>query len=257
MTPRTALVTGGSRGIGLGIVERLVADGCRVAINGVRDAEAVAPTVERLRSEGADVVYVRGSVADPAERASIVEGTLEAFGRIDVLVNNAGITSPGRLDILVATEENFDLVMATNLKGPFFLTQLVANRMIAQREEDPGFTGTIVNVTSMNAIMATVNRGDYCISKAGMSMASTLWTARLAEFGIDVFEVRPGIIATDMTAPVTAKYDKLIAEGLTLQRRWGQPDDIGAVVAAMVRGDMPYATGQVVTVDGGLTVRVF
>ena len=254
MTAKAALVTGGSRGIGLGIVKHLVADGYRVAINGVRDESLVAPTLDELRSAGADVVYAGGDVSETEARAEIMKTTLDAFGRIDVLVNNAGITSPGRKDILEATEESFERVIGVNLRGPFFLAQAAANQMIRQREQEPEFRGVIVNITSINSIVATVNRGDYCLSKAALSMGTKLWATRLAEFDIDVFEIRPGIIATDMTAPVTEKYDKLIAEGLTLQRRWGQPADIGSAVAALVRGDVPYATGQVITVDGGLTM---
>jgi NAD(P)-dependent dehydrogenase (short-subunit alcohol dehydrogenase family) len=251
---KAALVTGGSRGIGLGITKHLVADGFRVAVNGERDESLVAATLDELRRAGADVIYARGDVSDTAARASIMERTLDAFGRIDVLVNNAGITSPGRKDVLEATEESFERVIGVNLRGPFFLAQAAANQMIAQREREPDFRGTIVNITSINSIVATVNRGDYCLAKAALSMGTKLWATRLAEFDIDVFEIRPGIIATDMTKPVTAKYDKLIAEGLTLQKRWGQPDDIGSAVAALARGDIPYATGQVLTVDGGLTM---
>ncbi len=254
MTNKAALVTGGSRGIGLGIVERLIADGYRVAINGVRDESAVADTLARLRDGGADVVYLQGNVGDTQQRDRLVPGTVETFGRIDALVNNAGITSPGRKDVLVATEDAFDQVIGVNLKGPYFLTQAAANQMVAQKEQEPDFRGTIVNVTSINAVVATTNRGDYCLSKAGLSMATKVWAARLAEFDIDVFEIRPGIIATDMTSPVTEKYDKLIAGGLTLQKRWGQPADIGSAVAALVRGDIPYATGQTLNIDGGLTI---
>jgi len=254
MTAKAALVTGGSRGIGFGIAKHLVADGYRVAINGEREDSQVADALDELRGGGTDVIYTRGDVSRTEARAKIMADTLEAFGRLDVLVNNAGITSPGRKDILEATEEGFERVIGVNLRGPFFLAQAAANQMIAQREQEPDFRGTIVNITSINSIVATVNRGDYCLSKAALSMGTKLWATRLAEFDIDVFEIRPGIIATDMTKPVTAKYDKLIAEGLTLQKRWGQPDDIGSAVAALARGDIPYATGQVLTVDGGLTM---
>ncbi len=254
MTTKAALVTGGSRGIGFGIAKHLVANGYRVAINGEREDSLVADTLDELRSPGADVIYARGDVSDTDARARIMAQTLDAFGRLDVLVNNAGITSPGRKDILEATEAGFERVVGVNLRGPFFLAQAAANQMIRQREQEPDFRGVIVNITSINAIVATVNRGDYCLSKAALSMGTKLWATRLAEFNIDVFEIRPGIIATDMTTPVTEKYDKLIAEGLTLQRRWGQPEDIGSAVAALARGDIPYATGQVLTIDGGLTM---
>lgn len=256
MNERVALVTGGSRGIGLGIARRLVADGWRVAINGRRPDDVVAPVVDELRGAGTEVIYVRGDISVAEARRSIVERTLAAFGRIDSLVNNAGIASPGRLDFLEATEEAWDLVLETNLKGPYFLTQAVARVMIEQRAADPGFRGRIVTISSVNATVASVRRGDYCASKAGLSVATKVFAARLAEYGIDVFEVRPGLIATDMTAPVKEEYDALIAEGLTLERRWGTPDDLGRVVAALLRGDLPYATGQVLVVDGGFTVDV-
>jgi len=256
MNGRVALVTGGSRGIGLGIARHLVAEGWRVAINGRRPDDVVAPVVEELRAAGTEVIYVRGDISDTETRRSVVERTLATFGRIDALVNNAGITSPGRLDFLEATEEGWDLVLATNLKGPYFLTQAVARVMIEQRASDPGFRGRIVTISSINATVASVQRGDYCVSKAGLSIATKVFAARLAEYGIDAFEVRPGLIATDMTMPVKEKYDALITEGLTLERRWGTPDDLGRAVAALLRGDLPYATGQILVVDGGFTVDV-
>jgi 3-oxoacyl-[acyl-carrier protein] reductase len=256
MTARVALVTGGSRGIGLGIARHLVADRWSVAINGRRRDEIVAPVVEDLRASGGDVVYIRGDVSQAEARQAIVERTMERFGRIDALVNNAGITSPGRKDFLEATEEAFDEVVATNLKGPYFLAQAVARVMIGQRAADAAFRGRIVNISSINATVAAVSRGDYCMSKAGLSIATRVMAARLAEHGIDCFEVRPGLILTDMTAPVKEKYDRLIGDGLTLERRWGIPDDVGSVVAAALRGDLPYSTGQILVVDGGFTVDV-
>jgi 3-oxoacyl-[acyl-carrier protein] reductase len=256
VTARVALVTGGSRGIGLGIARHLVADRWSVAINGRRQEDMVAPVVEDLRASGGDVVYIRGDVSQAEARQAIVERTMERFGRIDALVNNAGITSPGRKDFLDATEEAFDEVVATNLKGPYFLAQAVARVMVGQRAADPTFRGRIVNISSINATVAAVSRGDYCVSKAGLSIATRVMAARLAEHGIDCFEVRPGLILTDMTAAVKDKYDRLIADGLTLERRWGLPDDVGSVVAAALRGDLPYSTGQILVVDGGFTVDV-
>ena len=248
-----ALVTGGSRGIGLGIVRRLAADGYRVAINGVREESAVADRLEELRRDGAEVVYCQGDVANREEREAVLSATREAFGGIDLLVNNAGIAPPTRNDVLEATEEDYELVMRTNLQGPYFLTQAVARMMIAQREAEPEVRRAIVNVGSMSATVVSTNRGEYCLSKAGTAMATQLWAVRLAEYGIDCYEVRPGIIRTDMTAAVTEKYDRLIAEGLTVQPRWGTPEDLGSAVAALARGDIPYAPGQVLHVDGGLT----
>ena len=253
MTARSALVTGGTRGIGRGIAERLLSEGYRVVINGTRPADAVADVVDELSELGA-VTYVAANIADSAAREHLVSETLRAVGRLDVLVNNAGITSPGRKDMLEATEDGLDLVLAVNLKGPFLLTQSLAKHMIEQREIDPEFRARIVNVTSISAVLATTNRSEYCISKAGLSMTTKLWATRLADHGIDVFEVRPGVIRTDMTAPAAEKYDALIADGLTLERRMGTPADVAAVVSALAAGSIPYSTGEVITVDGGLTV---
>lgn len=253
---RVALVTGGSRGIGLGIARRLAAEGWTLAVNGRRPDADVAPVLDELRAAGAPgAAYLRADVAEPAERATLVPRTVAAFGRLDALVNNAGITSPGRLDFLDAREDAFDLVVATNLKAPYFLAQAAACQMIAQREADPGFRGKIVNVSSMNATVVSVNRGDYGMSKAGLSSATQTMAVRLAPFGIDCYEIRPGLILTDMTAPVKDKYDRLIEAGLTQERRWGLPDDVGRVAAAAIRGDLPYSTGQVLVVDGGFTIK--
>jgi NAD(P)-dependent dehydrogenase (short-subunit alcohol dehydrogenase family) len=253
---RVALVTGGSRGIGFGIARCLVAEGWRLVINGRRPDAAVADALEELRAGGGVVSYVRADVSDPRARRRLLEKALEAHGRIDALVNNAGITSPGRLHFLDASEEAFDLVISTNLKAPYFLAQAVAATMIKQRQEDADFRGRIVNITSVNATVVAPNRGDYCLSKAGLSMGTKVMAVCLAEHGIDCFEVRPGIIATDMTAPVRERYDQLIAGGLTLEQRWGEPEDVGKAVAALLRGDLAYATGQVLTVDGGLSIGV-
>ena len=171
-------------------------------------------------------------------------------------MNNAGVAPLERADILEAGEDSFDRLIAVNLRGPYFLTQRVARRMAEASRCDPDFSGAVVFVTSVSAAVASVNRGDYCLSKAGLAMAARLWAVRLAEFRIPVYEVRPGVIRTDMTSAVTEKYDRLFADGLALERRWGTPDDVGAAVAALLRGDLPYATGQVLTVDGGLSVPV-
>jgi NAD(P)-dependent dehydrogenase (short-subunit alcohol dehydrogenase family) len=178
----------------------------------------------------------------------------DRFGSLNVLVNNAGVAPQVRADILEASEESFERVMRINLQGPYFLTQSVANWMIRQRGADASFEGCVVNISSISATVASPNRGEYCISKAGVSMASKLWAVRLGEYDIPVYEVRPGVIRTDMTSTVQTKYDKLFAQGLAVQARWGMPEDVGKIVAALVRGDMPYATGQVITVDGGLTL---
>jgi NAD(P)-dependent dehydrogenase (short-subunit alcohol dehydrogenase family) len=173
---------------------------------------------------------------------------------LNVLVNNAGVAPKERKDILDASEESFEYILKTNLQGPYFLTQAVANWMISQKEADASYQGSIINISSMSSTVASVNRGEYCISKAGISMASLLFASRLGEFDIPVYEVRPGVIATDMTAFVQEKYDRLIEGGLTVQKRWGTPEDIGKAVAALSRGDFPYSSGSVIMVDGGLTI---
>ena len=235
---RIALVTGGTRGIGLGIAQALQRDGFEIAACGLR------PTCEQQ-----DFFYCQCDVGDRAARARMLAAIRQHFGGLHVLVNNAGIAPKERRDILDATEESFEQVVRTNLQGPYFLTQAVAKWMIEQK------TGCIINVSSVSATVVSVNRGEYCISKAGVAMATQLWAARLGEFGIPVYEVRPGVIKTDMTAGALEKYDKLFGEGLAIQRRWGMPEDVGKAVAALARGDFPYSTGQVIMVDGGLTIQ--
>lgn len=249
-----AFITGSSRGIGLGIAEHLAKKGFDLAINGVRDETAVAEVLAQLRALGADVIYCRGSIAVSDERAAMLAQIKGHFGRLNLLVNNAGIAPSVRADLLEATEESFDQVLNTNLKGTYFLTQAAANWMIEQKTENADFQGLIINVSSISATVASVNRGEYCVSKAGLSMATQLFAVRLGAVGIPVYEVRPGIIKTDMTAGVTDKYDNLIANGLTVQPRWGLPDDVGRAVAAIAEGGFPYSTGQVFMIDGGLTL---
>ncbi len=253
---KVAIITGGARGIGLGIAHSLAATGWSLMLNGLRPLADAQSAIDSLREQGADVDYCSGDVSSPEDRSRLVEAALERFGRIDALVNNAGITSPGRKDILEADEGSFDRVMGVNLKGPFFLTQLVARQMIGQRDQGDRLRGKIVFVSSISAEFVSVNRGDYCLSKAALGMATRLWAARLAEFGIDVYEVRPGVIHSDMTSGVTEKYDRLIADGLTLDRRWGEPADVGRAVRVLLDGELPYATGQVLKIDGGMTIRV-
>lgn len=255
MTRRVALITGAARGIGLGIARCLAAEDCDLVVCDIHPDEAVQGALDELRTLGADVLYCRADVTDREARARMLDEVRAHFGRLNVLVNNAGVAPRVRADILEATEESYDWVMNVNLKGPYFLTQAVANWMVEQRRADPNFAGCIVNISSISATVASVSRGEYCISKAGVSMATKLWAARLGEFGIPVYEIRPGVIQTDMTAAVQAKYDKLIAEGLTIQPRWGYPDDVGRAVAMLVRGDLPYSTGQVIMVDGGMTLQ--
>ncbi|HEV7298526.1 MAG TPA: 3-ketoacyl-ACP reductase [Tepidisphaeraceae bacterium] len=253
---RVALITGGSRGIGFGVAMKLAESGFDVAINGRRDASDVADAIAVLEKTGAVVLYCQADVASRADHETMLAAIRARFGRLDVLVNNAGVAPSVRADILEAGEESFDRLISINLRGPYFLTQAAAKWMVEQQAASPSsFRGCIVNVSSVSATVVSINRGDYCISKAGVAMATQLWAARLAEHNIDVYEVRPGVIATDMTAGVTEKYDKLIANGLTVEKRWGKPDDVGKAVAMLARGELPYATGQVLNVDGGMTLQ--
>ncbi len=251
---RVAFITGGSRGIGYGIAVQLAQAGFDLAINGVRPAEVVGGILNDLKAFGGDVIYCQGDVASKEARTNMLAQIQAHYGRLNVLVNNAGIAPKERKDILEATEESFTHLLATNLQGPYFLTQAVANWMIQQQEANADFNGCIINVSSISATVASVNRGEYCVAKAGLSMATQLFAARLGEYNIPVYEVRPGVIRTDMTAGVTDKYDKLIAEGLTIQKRWGEAADVGKAVTALATGFFPYSTGQVLMVDGGLTL---
>ena len=252
---KVALVTGGSRGIGLGIARCLASDECDVVTCGVRPERDVSPAMEELRALGAQVQYYQADVSDSDARSRMLQRIQDQFGRLNVLVNNAGVAPKIRTDILESTQESFERVMHINLQGPYFLTQGAARWMIELRQDDPIFEAAIVNISSISATVASPSRGEYCISKAGVSMATKLWAVRLAEFGIPVYEVRPGVIKTDMTTTVTEKYNRLIDDGLTLQPRWGFPEDVGRAVAMLVRGDLPYSTGQVIMVDGGMTVQ--
>jgi 3-oxoacyl-[acyl-carrier protein] reductase len=251
---RTALVTGGTRGIGLGIARALAREGWTLALGGTRPHAEVQPAVDELRAAGADVHYLRGDLAQRADRARVLAEARAAVGTVNALVNNAGRGPRVRADLLEATEESFEELVRVNLQGPYFLTQAIARDQVDRRRTDASFEASIVFVTSVSADMASPNRGDYCVSKAGLSMAARLFAARLAAEGIPVFEVRPGIIATDMTAGVRELYDRRITDGLVPEGRWGQPDDVGRAVAALLRGDLPYATGTIVHIDGGLSV---
>jgi NAD(P)-dependent dehydrogenase (short-subunit alcohol dehydrogenase family) len=251
---RVAFVTGGTRGIGLGIARALARERWTLAVGGTRSDADVADALGTLRAEGAEAHYVRGDLADASDRARIVAALRDRFGVVNALVNNAGRAPRVRADLLDASESSFEELLRANLQGPYFLTQAIARDQLARRKADPSFSASIVFVTSVSAAMASTSRGDYCVSKAGLSMAARLFAARLAPEGIPVFEIRPGIIATDMTAAVRDVYDRRIAEGLVPDARWGTPDDVGRVAAALLRGDAPYATGTIVNVDGGLSI---
>jgi 3-oxoacyl-[acyl-carrier protein] reductase len=254
------LITGASRGLGRGIAIEAAAQGLSVAINYASNAAAAQDTVAACEAvathEGQRFVPVRGDVSSPDDRRALLETVLETFGRLDALVNNAGIAPRVRADLTETSEASFEELLRVNLQGPFFLTQAVANHWIA-RPYDPALPDgfKIVFVTSISADTASVNRGEYCISKAGLAMASQLWAVRLAAHDVQVVELRPGIMATDMTSGVKAKYDALLAEGLVPQRRWGTPEDVGRAVRAILAGHFPFTTGDVIHLDGGFHIR--
>ena len=235
-----ALVTGGSRGIGRGIADRLRSEGWQVAIT------SRSPAGERAQR---DFLCIQADNSSAEDRERAVQAVLDRFGRIDLLVNNAGVAPRVRADLLEMSEQSMRELLDVNLIGPFFLTQRVAGLMIEQG------SGMIVNITSMSAYVSSVNRGEYCVSKAGLSMMTSLFAVRLAEYGIPVYEIRPGIIKTDMTAMVSEKYDKLISEGITPIRRWGTPEDIAQAVYMLSQGLLPFSTGEVINVDGGFHLQ--
>jgi 3-oxoacyl-[acyl-carrier protein] reductase len=258
VTRPVSLVTGAGRGIGRGIALELARLGHAIVVNYAGNEHAATDCLKAVREAGGDGVTIRADISVSADRTGLVEQVIEKYGRIDLLVNNAGIAPQIRADLLDSTEESFDRLIGINLKGPYFLTQLVARAMIEQVRSGvngPSGPPRIVNITSVSSYAASVNRGDYCVSKAGLSMMTKLFAARLAEFGINVYEVRPGVIATDMTEGVQEKYDKLIEQGAWPIRRWGEPSDVGRVVAAIARGDFAYSTGEVINVDGGFHLR--
>jgi len=249
-TRPVALVTGGSRGIGRGVCVALSEAGYAVAVNYAGNEAAALET----RSSLDDAIVIQGDVSRRDDHHRMLDAVLAKWGRLDVLVNNAGITSQGRKDILDATEESWDAVLGVNLRGPFFLTQLVANAMVrigVERLHRPA----VINITSLSAVTASVNRGDYCISKAGMAMLTQLYALRLAAQGIRVYEVRPGIIETDMTAGALERYRREVADGLLPMPRLGTPGDVGQVVAMLATHDLAYSTGEVFNVDGGFHLR--
>jgi NAD(P)-dependent dehydrogenase (short-subunit alcohol dehydrogenase family) len=247
-----ALVTGGRRGIGLAIAEGLAADGFDVAITGTRDDEVAKAALAKLTASGVAAAFVAGDVGQLPDHARVLDAVEATLGTIDLLVSNAGIAPPQRLDLLETTPENFDVVMGVNLRGAFFLAQAVAKRMVADKRQ--GGAKSLIFITSCSAEMVSTNRVEYCVSKAGLSMAAQGMAARLAAEGIAVFEVRPGIIRTDLTAGVAAKYDALIASGLVPALRWGEGTDIAAAVRLLAKTEMSFATGSVINADGGLTI---
>ncbi len=253
-----SLVTGAGRGIGRGIAIELAKLGHAVVINYAGNAAAAEECLRLVREAGGDGIMVRADISSSEDRNRLLQEVIDNYKRIDLLVNNAGVAPDVRADLLEASEESFDRLIRINLKGPYFLTQRVAWQMITQAQRgDLSVFGPprIITITSVSAFTASVNRGDYCVAKAGLAMMTALFAARLAEYGINVYELRPGVIATDMTQGGKEKYDNLIEQGAWPIRRWGEPEDIGRAVAAIARGDFPYSTGEVINIDGGFHLR--
>jgi len=263
MTERpVAIVTGASRGIGKGIAKELASLGYDLVVNyfdfnaeGKPDDSKAVQTQKEIKEFGAACEILRGDISNAKDRDSLITLAKSKFDRCNILVNNAGVAPSKRMDLLEATEESFDRVIGINLKGPYFLTQQVANWMIEQKKSNPQRAYRIVSTGSISSYTSSPARGEYCVSKAGVSMMTKLYADRLAEYGIGVFEISPGIIATDMTSVVKDKYDKLIAEGLTPIKRWGLPEDIANAVGAIAEGRLDFSTGQVINVDGGFHLR--
>ena len=252
---KIAFITGAARGIGNAIALRLAEDGFGIAIMDVADEEKASANMVRIKETGRPFLYIKGDITSDKSRREAVDRIMDKFGRIDVLVNDAGVAPRVRMDILETTEESMDFVLGINLKGTFFMTQLVSNVMIREVREIEGIKPIIVNISSMSAYTSSVQRGEYCISKAGISMITTLFADRLSEYGINVYEIRPGIIMTDMTATVKGKYDKLIEEGITPIKRWGYPEDIAKAVSVFCSGMLEFSTGEVINVDGGFHIQ--
>ena len=258
---RVALVTGASRGIGRGIALELARAGYDLVINYATNAAAAEAARAEISAAGSRhetrIELCRGDVSSATDRLALIDFTREKFGRLDLLVNNAGVAPEKRVDLLEATEESFDRLISVNLKGPYFLTQLAARWMIELKSSGAiaDYSPAIVSITSISADTASPERGDYCVAKAGLAMMTKLFAARLAAEGINVYEVRPGIIATEMTAGVKEKYDRLIEAGLTPIARWGTPEDVGRAVTAIASGALPFSTGEVINVDGGFHLR--
>jgi len=253
------LITGASRGLGRGIAQRVAELGCSIGIHYASNAAAAKETVDLCRKKQSrkeqKFVAIQADISSDKERRSLVKKMVHEFGRIDALVNNAGIGPKERKDITEMSELSFDDVLGTNLRGPHFLTQLVVKHWLKSKAKPllPGGLA-IVFISSISAEMASIHRGEYCISKAGLSMVAKLWAARLSGEGITVFELRPGIMATDMTSAVKQKYDKMLNEGVVPQRRWGEPDDVGLAVKAILSGHFPFSSGSIINIDGGLTL---
>ncbi len=250
---QVALITGGARGIGYGIATQMAEAGFNLVLCGRKNINELQDKLAPLQDK-VKVLYCQCDISDFKQRQSMLQEIKNVFGTLNILINNAGVAPNSREDILNASEESFERLIKINLQGPYFLTQAVAQNMIVSQKTDKNFKGCIINISSISAQVASVQRGDYCISKAGVGMATKLWSARLGEFNIPVYEIRPGVIKTDMTSTVSKKYDSLIEDGLCITKRWGQPEDIGKIATALAKNDLPYCTGQVIMADGGLTL---
>jgi len=255
VSQKVAVITGGTRGIGLGIARKMAEEDCALAIMSRSSEENVRNNLNEIKSFGIPLLYYSGSLADSNCRRTFCDKIMNRFGRIDFLVNNAGVAPKERKDLLEMTEESYNYVIGINLNGTFFLTQKVANIMIREVKENPKIKPKIINISSINSCTISVNRGEYCISKAGISMITQLFAVRLAQWGINVYEIRPGIIQTDMTSVVKDKYNRLIKEGVNPICRWGYPEDIGKAVSVICSGSLDFSTGEVINVDGGFHLR--
>lgn len=255
ISSKVVFITGASRGIGNAVAAQLAKEGYAIAAMGTSDETKIENNLNKIKQNTENFIYIQGSIASRDDRERAVETILNTFGRIDVLVNNAGVAPEKRMDILEATEESFDHVIQINLKGTFFLTQRVARIMIDEVKNFEGIRPKIINISSISAYTSSVQRGEYCISKAGISMVTLLFAARLAEYGINVYEIRPGIIMTDMTSAVREKYDKLISDGITPIKRWGYPEDVANAVSVLCSDKLGFSTGEVLNVDGGFHIR--
>ncbi len=251
---KVALITGGSRGIGLGIAKSLAEKGYSLAINGVRDEGGITQVIKELKTLGQEVIYCQGDISKAEDRTNIIDKTLNHYGQLNVLINNAGVAPKIRKDMLEVTEEDFDYMMDINQKGTFFMSQLAAKELIRQKAADPEFDACMVNITSISARTASTNRVEYCMAKASLSIMSTSFAVKMSEYAIPVYEIQPGIITTDMTAVVNDKYTKMAKEGFVLEKRMGTPEDVGTTVATLVTGQMPYMTGQMFAADGGMGI---
>jgi NAD(P)-dependent dehydrogenase (short-subunit alcohol dehydrogenase family) len=246
---KTAIITGGVGGIGFGTAQQLAADGFNIAIFDIKNESAVIEKIVQLDAAGSDTMYFHGDIANVEDCYTFVGKVIEKYRKIDVLVNNSGVAPKVRADILETSEESIDYVFGINIKGTFFMTQAVARRMIEQND------GIIINISSISAYTSSVNRPEYCMSKSAVSMMTALFADRLAAHGIRVYDIRPGVIRTDMTASVTEKYDRMIADGVFPIKRWGYPEDVAKAVAAFASGAFPYSTGEIINVDGGFHLK--